>query len=119
MVGAVQARDRRARRWLARDRVRPQPFRPRPHVSSRQLSDPRFDRTTAAGRTALEREPVHIADVLADPEYAYAGAAAPPDDLGVPVMLEHDLIGVVEAVVLFVRLFSLGNDPGPDFLRRH
>jgi hypothetical protein len=34
-------------------------------------------------------------------------------------MLEDDLIGVVAAVVLFVRLFSLGNDPGPDFLRRH
>src|SRR5262249_19225729 len=28
-----------------------------------------LDRTTGAGRTAVTGEPVHIADVLADPEY--------------------------------------------------
>jgi GAF domain-containing protein len=30
-----------------------------------------LDRTTASGRTAVERKPVHIPDVLADAEYAY------------------------------------------------
>src|SRR5918993_5683620 len=32
-----------------------------------------LDRTTAAGRAGLAREPVHIPDILADPEYVYPG----------------------------------------------
>src|SRR5918993_3887663 len=32
-----------------------------------------LDRTTAAGRAAVAREPVHIPDILADPEYVYPG----------------------------------------------
>jgi class 3 adenylate cyclase len=57
-----------------------------------------IDRTTAAGRTAVERQPVHIADVLADPEYTYTGPRHYRTMLGVPVMLEEDLIGVVVVV---------------------
>jgi len=58
-----------------------------------------LDRTTMAGRTAVMREPVHIPDVRDDPEYAYAG----PKEyykamLGVPVMVEDELIGVVVLV---------------------
>src|SRR6266852_2723945 len=57
-----------------------------------------LDRSTAAGRAALAREPVHIPDVLADPEYGYPGPKAYRSLLGVPVMVEDDLIGVVVVV---------------------
>jgi adenylate cyclase len=57
-----------------------------------------LDRTTAAGRTAVTRRPVHIPDVLDDPEYAYLGPRPYRSMLGVPVMIEDDLIGVVVVV---------------------
>jgi class 3 adenylate cyclase/putative methionine-R-sulfoxide reductase with GAF domain len=65
----------------------------------------RVDRTTAAGRAALERKPIHIPDIRADPEYSYGGPTEYYRSLiGVPIMVEDDLIG---AVVLVRR------DPGP------
>jgi class 3 adenylate cyclase/putative methionine-R-sulfoxide reductase with GAF domain len=57
-----------------------------------------IDRTTAAGRAALERMSVHIPDVLADPEYTYPGPRFFRTMLGVPIMVEDDLIGVVVVV---------------------
>jgi class 3 adenylate cyclase len=57
-----------------------------------------LDRTTAAGRTAVERRPVQIPDVLADPEYTYPGPRFFRTMLGVPIMVEDDLIGVVVVV---------------------
>jgi class 3 adenylate cyclase len=57
-----------------------------------------IDRTTAAGRTALTRAPVHIPDILADREYSYPGPRPYRAMLGVPVMVEDDLIGVVVVV---------------------
>jgi GAF domain-containing protein len=54
-----------------------------------------LDRTTVAGRTAITRQPVHIPDVDADPEYAYPGPRPYRAMLGVPVVVEEDLIGVV------------------------
>jgi class 3 adenylate cyclase/putative methionine-R-sulfoxide reductase with GAF domain len=56
------------------------------------------DRTTAAGRAALERKPVQIPDVLADPEYTYPGPRFFRSMLGVPIMVDDDLIGVVVVV---------------------
>jgi class 3 adenylate cyclase len=56
------------------------------------------DRTTAAGRAALERRPIQIHDVLADPEYTYPGPRFFRTMLGVPIMVEDDLIGVVVVV---------------------
>jgi class 3 adenylate cyclase len=53
-----------------------------------------LDRTTVADRTALTRQPVHIPDVDADPEYAYRGPRPYRALLGVPVV-EDDLIGVI------------------------
>jgi class 3 adenylate cyclase len=57
-----------------------------------------LDRTTAAGRTAVARKPVHIPDVLADAEYAYPGPQPYRAMLGVPILVEEDLIGVVVVV---------------------
>jgi class 3 adenylate cyclase/putative methionine-R-sulfoxide reductase with GAF domain len=56
------------------------------------------DRTTAAGRAALERMPIQIPDVLADPEYTYPGPRFFRTMLGVPIMVEDELIGVVVVV---------------------
>jgi class 3 adenylate cyclase len=57
-----------------------------------------LDRTTAAGRTAVAREPVHIPDIEADPEYGYPGPRPYRAMLGMPVMVDDDLIGVVVLV---------------------
>src|SRR5215510_9202639 len=57
-----------------------------------------LDRMSAAGRTAVERRPVHIPDVLADPEYTYQGPRFFRAMLGVPIIVEDDLIGVVVVV---------------------
>jgi adenylate cyclase len=57
------------------------------------------DRTTMAGRVAVERRPVHIPDILEDPEYRYAGPSwSYRAMLGVPIMLDEELIGVVALV---------------------
>jgi class 3 adenylate cyclase len=57
-----------------------------------------IDRTTMAGRTAITRAPVHIPDILEDPEYTYAGPRPYRAGLGVPIMLENELIGVIAIV---------------------
>jgi adenylate cyclase len=57
-----------------------------------------LDRTTAAGRTALARETIHIPDILADPEYTYPGPRFYRSMLGVPIIVEEELIGVVVLV---------------------
>jgi GAF domain-containing protein len=55
-----------------------------------------FDRTTWAGRTAVTREVVHVPDVRNDSEYAYHGPRTGfRAGLGVPVLFEDELIGVL------------------------
>jgi adenylate cyclase len=56
-----------------------------------------LDRTTVVGRAALLGEPVQIHDVLADPEYAYGGQQIVGYRalLGVPIVLDGELIGAV------------------------
>ena len=58
-----------------------------------------LDRTTAAGRAAVTREPVHIPDIRDDLEYSYGGPTEYYRSLvSVPIMVEDDLIGVVVLV---------------------
>jgi class 3 adenylate cyclase len=57
-----------------------------------------LDRTTAAGRAAVTRAPVHIPDIRDDPEYTYAGPRTYRSILGVPIIVEEDLLGVVLVV---------------------
>jgi PAS domain S-box-containing protein len=55
------------------------------------------DRGTTSGRVALERRPIHIPDVLADPDYTYtegAEVAGFRTLLGLPLLREDTLIGV-------------------------
>jgi len=68
-----------------------------------------LDRTTGAGRTAVTREPVHIPDVLRDPDYAYPGPYAYRALLGMPIKLDDDLIGVVVLVRREPRAFDDGH----------
>jgi len=58
----------------------------------------RLDRSTVAGRTAVTRAAVNIPDIQADPEYAYPGPVPYRAFLGVPILFEDDLIGVVVVV---------------------
>jgi adenylate cyclase len=57
-----------------------------------------LDRTTVAGRTAVTRAPVNIPDIRVDAEYAYSGPVPYRAFLGVPIIFEDDLIGVVVVV---------------------
>jgi PAS domain S-box-containing protein len=55
------------------------------------------DRGTTAGRVALERCPIHIPDVLADPDYTYTEGQRLTGfrtTLGLPLLREDKLIGV-------------------------
>jgi class 3 adenylate cyclase len=58
------------------------------------------DRRTVVGRVALTRAPVHISDALADPEYSWPGQQLGEHraTLGVPILVEDDLIGVIGVV---------------------
>jgi signal transduction histidine kinase len=66
-------------------------------------------RDTMVGRTALERRPIHIPDVLADPEYGWAEvqrAVGYRSVLGVPLLREGNPIGVIAIHRTEVRPFT-------------
>src|SRR5207245_3629194 len=66
-------------------------------------------RATLIGRTALEGRPVHIPDVLADPEYTWTEAQRVGgfrSVLGVPMLSEGQPIGVICLWRYEVRPFS-------------
>jgi class 3 adenylate cyclase/putative methionine-R-sulfoxide reductase with GAF domain len=65
-----------------------------------------LDRTSAAGRAAVTRQPVHIPDIERDPEYTYGGPRPYRSILGVPVIVEDELIGAVVMVRQQPRPFS-------------
>jgi class 3 adenylate cyclase len=58
------------------------------------------DRTTAAGRAALTRQPVLIPDIDLDPEYTYGGPRYYRALIGVPIMVEDERVGAVVVVSL-------------------
>jgi PAS domain S-box-containing protein len=58
---------------------------------------PTADRGTISGRVASERRPVHIPDVLQDPEFTYREAtklAGARTMLGIPLLREDTLVGI-------------------------
>jgi signal transduction histidine kinase len=66
-------------------------------------------RGTLAGRTAYEGRPVHIPDVLTDPEYTYAEGqrvAGYRSMLGVPLLRDGTSVGVVILVRKVARPFT-------------
>src|ERR1700738_1712718 len=63
-------------------------------------------RNTVTARVALERRTVHVPDLQADPEYAYALRDVDPirTELGVPMFRGDELVGVVILYKLEVQL---------------
>ena len=94
--------------WLLEDEIlHSAAYHGTPESAEYDRSHPHaLDRTTAAGRAAVERQSVHIPDVEADPEYVYPGPRPFRVALGVPVMLEGELIGAVVVVRREPRPFS-------------
>jgi signal transduction histidine kinase len=68
----------------------------------------RLARDSAAGRAALERRTIHIADVQADPEYTYGAArvSAYRTVLAVPMLRDDELLGAVIVFRHEVRPFT-------------
>ena len=67
------------------------------------------DRGTLVGRTLMERRPVHIVDVLEDPEYRFVDAqraGAFRTSLGVPILRDDLSIGVIALHRSEVRPFT-------------
>lgn len=58
------------------------------------------DRTTCTGRVVLSHQVVHVPDILADPEYEWPGQklGGYRTILGVPVLMDHELLGVINVV---------------------
>src|SRR5215475_12698992 len=68
-----------------------------------------IDRSSATGRTALERRAIHITDILADPEFAHhdwQNVGRQRTILGVPLLHEGNLVGVIMLVRNMVRPFT-------------
>ena len=90
------------------------------HVAAFYLASPEFrefwregeltlGRGSCAGRAALERRTIHIADVLTDPEYELAEAQARGGYrtlLSVPMLKENALIGVFTMLRVEARPFN-------------
>jgi class 3 adenylate cyclase len=60
------------------------------------------------GRVALTLRPVHIEDIQADPEYTYKGGGEVGTLLGLPVLFEDDLLGVIAVARRQVQPFDEG-----------
>jgi two-component system NtrC family sensor kinase len=65
-------------------------------------------RHSISARAALERQTVHVPDVLADPEYAYAVREVQPirTTLAVPMLKGDDLIGTITIYKLELKPFT-------------
>jgi adenylate cyclase len=62
---------------------------------------------TCTGRVAITKKPVHIPDVFADPDYTYP-AVDLRTLLGLPVLVEDELVGVIGLARREVRPFDEG-----------
>jgi signal transduction histidine kinase len=63
-------------------------------------------RNSVTGRVLLERQTIHVEDVQADPEYAFVEKVGVRTTLGVPMLREGSLLGVIIIYREEVRPFS-------------
>jgi signal transduction histidine kinase len=80
-----------------------------PEFSEFMAKNPiRPGRSSAAGRAAIERRTIQIADVLADPEYSYGSKSveAIRTVLAVPILRSGDLLGAMIIYHLEVKPFT-------------
>jgi class 3 adenylate cyclase len=65
---------------------------------------------SCTGRVAMTKKPVHIPDVYADPDYKYPGVKFGEYRtlLGLPVLFDEELLGVIGLARLEVRPFEAG-----------
>jgi adenylate cyclase len=92
-------------------------FRARAHVGA-PPEVVEFERThpdrpgmgSLVGRVALTRKPVHIADLEADPDYAYPaeGSSALRSLLGLPLLVDDKLVGIIGLARRTVQPFDDG-----------
>ena len=77
-IAAAFNASRELREWIERNPIRP-------------------SRHGGAARAALERQTVHIPDILADPEYTYGSKAIESfrTVLGVPILKGEEVLGVI------------------------
>ena len=68
----------------------------------------RLGPSSMTGRVAMTRRPVLIDDIEADPEYLYKGGGDVRTLLGLPVLFEDDLLGVIAVSRRDVRPFDEG-----------
>jgi class 3 adenylate cyclase len=67
---------------------------PKTAVEYQRLHPHTAELGSCTGRVALTKRPVHIADVDSDPDYTYAGTRHYRTLLGLPILVEDDLVGV-------------------------
>jgi class 3 adenylate cyclase len=79
-------------------------------VEYERLHPDRAGPNTCTGRVAMTREPVHIPDVEADPDYTHPSAKLEGFRtlLGLPVLYEDELLGVIGLAQHVVRPFERG-----------
>jgi class 3 adenylate cyclase len=99
--------------WLSEGEV----FRARAHfgappevVEFEKTHPDRPRMESLVGRVALTKSPVHIADLQADPHYAYpqAGSVALRSLLGVPILVGDRLVGIIGLARRMVQPFDQG-----------
>jgi class 3 adenylate cyclase/putative methionine-R-sulfoxide reductase with GAF domain len=87
-------------------RMRANSGQPAEIVEYERLHPDRPGLGTCTGRVALTKRPVQIPDVGADPDYTYPAAAHVRTLLGLPVLSEDELVGVIGLARSEVRPFE-------------
>ncbi|CAN5332720.1 hypothetical protein BH18ACT12_BH18ACT12_04240 [soil metagenome] len=81
---------------------------PRSVVEHERQHPDRPGPNTCTGRVAMTKRPVHIPDIHADPDYIYPADQPVRTLLGLPVLFEDDLLGVIGLARSEVRPFEEG-----------
>jgi adenylate cyclase len=91
-------------------RMRAHVGQPADVVEYERLNPDRAEPNTCTGRVAMTKRPVHIPDVFADPDYSHPSAERDTIRtlLGLPVLFEDNLLGVIGLAREEVRPFDDG-----------